>query len=177
MRQPHTDLTLSSDYYDTVGELLDISSSIFEMESGRQAKLNPLLGRLLDRSCSVVKLEDGTSNDGICTVDIGMGHSALLLLCEFNVEIGKGECDPAVQAGFSFSRWWSQQTVGLMGFLLPLNANPRDRHLSVVIPHAVPLFSSASRDPGYLSMEPSCSAGIGLYNRSQILSGLEPPQT
>jgi len=172
MRKPHTDLTLSSDYYDIAGELLGISSDIFEKECDRQAELNPLSGILLDRSMSVVTLEDGTSDDGVCTVDIGTGQSALLLLC-----VGKGDRDPAVQARFSFSRWWSQPTVNSMCFLFPRNANPMNRYLSVVIPRAVLLFSSASRDPGCLSMEPSCSAGIGLYNHSQILSGLEPAQT
>jgi len=70
---------------------------------------------------------------------------ALLLLCEFKSGGWEGECGPAVQAGFSFSRWWSQRTVSVMCFLFPLNVNPRDRHLSVVIPRAVPLFSLASR--------------------------------
>jgi len=124
--------------------------------------LNNWISEHKQRAVSVVRLEDGTRMMGPAQLT---QEWAFLLLYEFKSGGWEGECGPAVQAGFSFSRWWSQCTVSLMFFLSPLNANPMDRHLTIVIPRAVPLFSPASRDLGCLSMEPACPTEIGLYNR------------
>ena len=102
----------SPEDYQAVGNLLVASSAVYRQEKRRQATLTRILGKLLSRSIDVVQLEDGTSNDGVCTVHVGEGSSALLLLCEFKNEIGSGECDPSLQASFSFTRWWSQDRVG-----------------------------------------------------------------
>jgi hypothetical protein len=68
----------------------------------------------------------------------------LLLLGEMKNEIGQGECDPCVQASFSFSRWWSQRQVRSVCSLSHLRTNPVDRRLRVVIHRFVlPLFSIA----------------------------------
>ena len=103
---------LSPKDYEAVGNLLVSSSAVYREEKHRQAALMPILRKLLNQSINVVQLEDGTSNGEICTVHVGEGYSALLLLCEFKNEIGSGDCDPSLQASFSFTRWWSQDRVG-----------------------------------------------------------------
>ena len=107
---------LSPEDYQAVGTLLVASSAVYREEKRRQAALTPILGKLVSQSINVVTLDDGTSNDGVCTVHVGEGTSALLLLCEFKNEIGSGECDPSLQASFSFTRWWSQVRVGQVCF-------------------------------------------------------------
>ena len=103
---------LSPKDYEAVGNLLVASSAVYRKEKHRQAALTRILGELLSQSISVVQLEDGTSNDRICTVHVGEGYSALLLLCKFKNEIASGDCDPSLQASVSFTRWWSQDQVG-----------------------------------------------------------------
>ena len=96
---------ISPEDYEAVRKLLVSLSDVYCEKKERQAVLTRILGKLLNQSIDVVQLEDGTSNDGICTVHVGEGYSALLLLCEFTN-------DPCLQASFSFTRWWSQDRVG-----------------------------------------------------------------
>ena len=160
MSEGQEDLLSPTDY-EAVGTLLVSLSAVYREKKERQAVLTLILGKLLNQSIDVVQLEDGTSNDGICTVHVGGGYSALLLLCEFKNE-------PCLQASFSFTRWWSQDRVGQVYFLFDRNANKVVRRPSVAIRLFALLFCLPSMDLGCLSMGVPSSVKIGLYNHSRI---------
>ena len=127
MRGRH--MVQSPDYYEIVESLLSASPNLFKDEKQRQNWLKTFLGRVLGRPLTVSVLEDGTSNDGVCVAHVKADQNALLLLCEMKNEIGSGECDPSVQAGFAYSRWWSQTEVRFACSLFHLSTNTVDRRI------------------------------------------------
>jgi len=160
MRQPDGGPAVSGRDLNMVGDYLVRSSAIYSKEESRVAALSPILQELVNKPIMVVKLEDGTSNDGVGVVAIGP-HLGLVLLCEWKGEIGDGGCDPSVQAGFGFTRWWSQSKVD-EALLVPLLPSRIFRRRSVATYHSAPLFFFLLPGPGCLFMGVSCLGKSGL---------------
>jgi hypothetical protein len=110
-----TELEIPPDYYRIVIAFLVSSCDLYASECERRDALRPILKELLGRDIiSGISSEHGCDSDGICMTKVelgGMGMFALLMLWELKNEIGTGECDPSVQASFSFTRWWSENYV------------------------------------------------------------------
>jgi hypothetical protein len=102
------------DYYRTISSFRVTSSDLYASELDRRNALRPFLIELLGQPITPGTIEGGCSSDGVCTTKVdlgGTGMFALLMLWELKNEIGAGECDPSVQASFSFTRWWSENYV------------------------------------------------------------------
>jgi hypothetical protein len=99
------------DYYRTVGSFLVTSSGLYASELDRRNALLPFLMKLLGRSITPGTIERGCSSNGICITKVepgGVRMIALPMLLELRNEF---DCDPSVQAPFSFTRWWSENHV------------------------------------------------------------------
>lgn len=170
------ELEISSEYHQHVITFLLNSSKMYPTELGREQALKLTLRELLGLDIYQEALPDRTQSDGVCTIDAKPGCRALLLLLELKNEIGKGDCDPSVQASFSFSRWWSRDMVS---FVLPSSISGTEagiRHLNFGINLSARVSFSQSLGLGCRSMERCCLVEIGSYSHSRISSGSGAPQ-
>ncbi|CAH1771492.1 3099_t:CDS:1, partial [Entrophospora sp. SA101] len=66
--------------------------------------ITEFIGKLLE-----IKIEDGSSNDGMLMVETACGENGLRIIHEIKNEIGEGGSDPTIQVTLSYSKYWAQE--------------------------------------------------------------------
>ncbi|CAG8726475.1 18415_t:CDS:2, partial [Racocetra fulgida] len=134
--------------------------------------------KLFGEELRVISLEDDSSN-GVLESNV-FSKSVLRFLVEMKNEIGTGSCDPTIQAGASFAKYYIQETygevlkckIGKAPKLLYINKEVVDGFYMVVIDYveAKQLYNcdSLSRDE-YKAVFKDIEKAIGKLHEENIV--------
>ena len=113
----------SKDFYNNSFELCNVMARMYNNEKGRCAALNSVL-QLFGMCLVEIKLDDGSSNDGICGKEFKIPNpqypttfrteTAATIIREVKNEIEAATCDPFLQAVFSYSKFWNQEKFEIL---------------------------------------------------------------
>jgi hypothetical protein len=107
------DLDIGKEHYQWTLEFINEMAKIYPLEADRSYAFKNKIRELFQNDLRVVQLEDNSSNDGVLECNV-FTKSVLCLLVELKNEIGTGNCDPTVQAGASFAKYYTQSSYGEM---------------------------------------------------------------
>jgi len=96
-----------------VEELMYFMSQVGRKEGGPDGYndgVRRCLRRILNAEVHQGPNSDGTSADGVITLQIGDAHITSLII-ELKRELSEGGCDPSTQAGLSMKRSWVDPSV------------------------------------------------------------------
>lgn len=103
-------LDLSNGLCAWTSELIEtMANEHINEDSRKNAFINHItefIGKLLE-----VRIEDGSSNDGMLLIETACGENGLRIIHEIKNEIGEGGSDPTIQATLSYSKYWAQEQV------------------------------------------------------------------
>ena len=107
----------SSELYETSGKPKRVKG-----ETRRVTAIRPIYCRILNESIHTLPADDSEA-DGVITTKMSDGRLALLANFEDKNEIGAGSCDPNIQGGLSYMKYWSmdEARVGPCSFRAPIN--------------------------------------------------------
>ncbi|CAG8746916.1 13165_t:CDS:2, partial [Ambispora leptoticha] len=88
----------------------NVFTKIYRSEHERSIVFKEKIRKLFGEELRVISLEDDSSN-GVLESNV-FSKSVLRFLVEMKNEIGTGSCDPTIQAGASFAKYYIQETYG-----------------------------------------------------------------
>ncbi|CAG8797599.1 7021_t:CDS:2, partial [Racocetra fulgida] len=103
-------LEMKKEHYHWTLEFIHEMSEIYRSEPERQQVFNEKIRELFGEELRVIHLDD---NDGVLECNV-RSKSVLRLLVEIKNEIGTGGCDPTVQGGASYAKYYTQKKNGEM---------------------------------------------------------------
>jgi hypothetical protein len=157
MNEGKVPVSISSADLGFAKQFLVASAKIYTKEIKRQTAITEPLKMLLGMAFIQPTLEDRTSNDG--AIQAIFGEVACLLLV-MEVKNSSGNGDPAVQAEYSYTRWWADPLVRTIGTGISITLT-LSRALTFASARAALASSSPSRVPGSACKEESRSANRG----------------
>ncbi|CAG8551173.1 4280_t:CDS:2, partial [Cetraspora pellucida] len=105
------DLEMGREHYQWTLEFIHEIAKLYSSEADRSEVFKEKMCELFGEDLITIQLEDKPSNDGVLLCRV-FSKSVLLLLIEIKNEIGTSSCDPTVQAGASFAKYYTQKTYG-----------------------------------------------------------------
>ena len=115
----YSDMTKSIEkrFLDLAVEFSAVSSHSYNSEKNRQKPLNDCFEKYLSWNIQNYTLDFNSCSrpDGLITVSVEKGfitHNYPVLFLELKNEIGLGNCDPYLQAAWSYAKWWTSGSNG-----------------------------------------------------------------
>ncbi|CAG8635563.1 2075_t:CDS:2, partial [Ambispora gerdemannii] len=105
------DLEMGREHYEWTLEFIHEMGEIYRSERERSIVFKETIRKLFGEELRVISLEDDSSNDDVLESNV-FSKNVLRFLVEMKNEIGTGSCDPTVQAGASFAKYYTQETYG-----------------------------------------------------------------
>ncbi|CAI2195391.1 17701_t:CDS:2, partial [Funneliformis geosporum] len=101
-------LDLSNGLCAWTNELIETMANEHMNEDSRKNEFINHITKFIDKLLEV-KIEDGSSNDGMLLIETACGENGLRIIHEIKNEIGEGGSDPTIQVTLSYSKYWAQE--------------------------------------------------------------------